>query len=72
MSMLIPFTPHDWFWEAADGRVFASAREIVTDRDDAAFRAAPERVTPWPRSDSGAQTKAALQAVLTPFSITAP
>lgn len=64
--------PADWFWAADDGRIYASARQIVVRDDDEAFvawREAGARATPWPRDAAGAQTDAALQAVLSPHGL---
>lgn len=58
---------NDWYWLADDGRVFSSARQQVVTAADVAFlmwKAKPASPTPWPRDASGAQTVAALQAVL--------
>ena len=66
------FDARDWFWLADDGRLYASARQAIVGADDADFvswRAAHGAPTPWPRDDAGAQTDAALQAVLTPYGL---
>ena len=68
---MTPFTPQDWYWQADDGRVFASVRQAVVTADDPAFVAftAGARPTAWPRDGAGAQTAAALQEVLTPYGL---
>ena len=66
------YDPKDWYWEAADGRVFASARVAVVDDTDAGFaawRADGNEATPWPRDGAGEQTVVALQQVLTPHGL---
>lgn len=65
------FDPRDWYWLAADGRLFSSARvKLIVENDESfvawAAHAAP---TPWPRDDAGEQTTAALQAVLAPYGL---
>lgn len=64
--------PNDWYWQAVDGRVFASARGVVITTIDAVFQAwlaAGHVPTSWPRDDAGNQTDAALQDVLTPLGL---
>jgi hypothetical protein len=66
------YDPYDWFWLADDGRIFASARQIVVDNTDAAYidwTSAGNVATHWPRDTSDMQTVATLQAVLTPFNL---
>lgn len=65
------FNPFNWYWQAADGRIFASARQQTVDKGDAGFKAwsAVNRPTAWPRDDDGSQTEAALQQVLKPYGL---
>lgn len=66
------YNPLDWYWQAGDGRVFASARQAIVGADDAAlngWKADGTNPTVWPRDASGAQTDAALQDVLTPYDL---
>lgn len=67
-----PYMPYHWFWKADDGRVYASERELIVDETDADYIAWTETrlPTPWPRDDAGAQTDAALQAVLDEYGLT--
>lgn len=65
------YNPLDWYWLAADGRLFSSARAELVAEDDAAFAAWAEHGAPtvWPRNEAGEQTTAALQAVLAPHGL---
>jgi hypothetical protein len=67
----VSYNPSNWYWLADDGRVFASARQLIVDISDADYVAwsASNSATPWPRDDAGNQTDAALQEVLTPFNL---
>jgi hypothetical protein len=61
------FNVANWYWLADDGRVFASARNIVvteTDQDYVAWKEAGGVATPWPRDEQGNQTLAELQRTL--------
>jgi hypothetical protein len=58
--------PYDHYWLADDARVYASARQIITDDQDADYVAWTSNghvAMPWPRDESGNQTDAAMQAV---------
>jgi hypothetical protein len=70
-----PYTPFDWYWRAADGRLFSSARcALVTDLD-ASYRAWSDggyEPTVWPKDVAGMQTSVALQEVLSPYGLTGP
>jgi hypothetical protein len=69
------YTPHAWYWLADDGRVFSSAGPAIVTASDSgyvAFLASGRVATIWPRNTSGAQTIAAMQDVMTPYSITVP
>lgn len=66
------FDVWNWYWLAEDGRVFASARQVIVDDDDDAYLAwlaAGHVATPWPRDDAGEQTDAAMQDVLRPYGL---
>lgn len=67
------YDPHDWYWKADDGRIFASARQMLVTEDDADYVAFAEVVMPsvWPRDETDAQTDEALQDVLRPYEIAA-
>lgn len=70
--MLSRYNPADWYWQADDGRIFSSARIAIVPADDAglaAFKAAGNWPTAWPRDDSGLQTTAALQDVLGAYNL---
>lgn len=63
------WNPAYHFWLADDGRVYASNRQIITteaDADYAAWVAAGNTATQWPRDDAGNQTNDAMQAVVGP------
>lgn len=67
-----PFDPADWYWLAADGRVFSSARLMTIDGGDEAFLAflaSGGFATQWPCDDEGEQTETAIRQVLAPFGI---
>jgi hypothetical protein len=62
----------DWYWKADDGRVYSSAQQaIVTEADESFVTFNGEGGTPtrWPVDESGEQTNAALQEVLTPYGL---
>ncbi|MGX1323249.1 hypothetical protein AB7M17_006702 [Bradyrhizobium sp. USDA 377] len=65
------YNPHDWYWRADDGRVFASARQQIVAEDDADYLAFKEFAAPttWPRDGDGNQTLAELQRVLFPYKV---
>jgi hypothetical protein len=65
------YNPNNWYWRADDGRIFASARQLIVDETDEGFIAfaATTAPTPWPRDDAGEQTDPALQAVLQPYNV---
>jgi hypothetical protein len=67
-----PFVPKDWYWIAADGRIFSSARQANVAASDAAYiawLAAGGIATVWPKDDSGNQTDTSLQAALMPYGL---
>ncbi|WP_316189388.1 hypothetical protein [Bradyrhizobium sp. SZCCHNS1054] len=64
--------PSDWYWIASNGNVYSSARQLVVTAEDAAYvawLAAGNIPTIWPKDDSGGQTIAALQDVLTTYGL---
>ena len=70
--MQINYNAFDWYWLADDGRLYASARQVIVDESDAdyiAWQAANTTATSWPRDLAGEQTDAALQDVLTPYNL---
>ncbi|KAB7788055.1 hypothetical protein [Methylorubrum populi] len=59
----------DWYWRAADGRLFGSKASKEVPEDDPAFAAWTEAggiPTVWPRDEEDEQTQEALDAVLAP------
>ncbi|AVT76648.1 hypothetical protein RPPS3_25850 [Rhodopseudomonas palustris] len=66
-----PFNPFDWYWLSDDGRLFSSAAQALVAESHPAYVAwtAENRPTPWPRDQTGSQTIAALQDVLTPYGL---
>lgn len=65
------YNPHDWYWRADDGRVFASARQQIVAEDDPDYLAFKELAAPtiWPRDEDGNQTLVELQRVLFPYKV---
>jgi hypothetical protein len=66
------FNPKNWFWKDAAGLIFSSAALAIVSPSDsglAEFTAAGNAPTPGPRDDAGAQTPAALDAVLAPHGL---
>lgn len=62
----------DWYWLAADGRVFSSRRSALVAADDAdyvAWRARGNVATGWPKDGAGQQTDAALAEALAPHGL---
>ena len=60
--------PFDWYWRSSDGRVFASARQVIVGEDDEAFRAfAAAGGAPAPLP--GDESKTALQALLSSYGL---
>jgi hypothetical protein len=59
------------FWRADDGRVYGSAKQIISDESDPDYVAWSQSqfASPWPRDVAGNQTDVALQDVLTPYSL---
>ena len=63
------YNPLNHYWLAADNRLFSSAVQALVPTTDPAFAAWGGTPTPWPRDAAGVQTDAALQEVLTPYSV---
>jgi hypothetical protein len=64
--------PDAWFWRAEDGRIYSAAAGTLVGEDDpalAAFVDAGKSPTSWPRDEAGAETGAALWAVLAPYGL---
>ncbi len=64
--------PLNWYWLADDGRVYsAAAQNIVAAQDTgyAAFLAAGNLPTKWPRDAQGAQSNAALTDVIASYGL---
>ncbi|TCR70529.1 DUF4376 domain-containing protein [Bosea sp. BK604] len=62
----------DWYWAASDGRVYSSARQLVTGADDEGYLAWLDingAASPWPSTPEGEQTDAELQKALSPFGL---
>lgn len=82
------FDPFDWYWALPKNAGFyASARGVIVQADDTSLhawmaagagslpgdlQAAGWQPTPCPRDEKGAQTLAALSAVLAPYGLTLP
>lgn len=68
------FNPANWYWAADDGRVYASARQLIVAETDDAFQSAQAtgRKTRWPIDDNGAQTLASLSAVVSAYGLRVP
>ena len=67
------FNPSDWYWLADDGRLYSSAAQALVEDDDAdylAWCAAGRTPTPWPMTEAGDQTDAALAEVLAVYGLT--
>ncbi len=57
------------YWLASDGRVYASARDVIVTSTDTAYEADIATRTPltWPSDANGQQSNATLYALLQPF-----
>lgn len=70
--MAIRFNPFDWYWIAADGRVWSSKAGALVAANDQAYVAwvdAGFAASPWPTDTGGAQTTDALQEVLSAYGL---
>jgi hypothetical protein len=68
------FTPANWYWIAANGRIYSSARSAIVYPEDAGYRAfiaVHGAVTPWPVDGNGNQTADALKELLAHYGIVA-
>lgn len=66
------YNPLDWYWLRDDGVIYSSFTQMVIADDDARYAhwlAADGRPTRWPEDDTGEQTTAALQDVLSAHGI---
>jgi hypothetical protein len=63
------YNPNNWYWKAADGRIFSSAAQAIVPADHGPYLTWLQANTPtqWPRDDEGNQTSASLQEVLAPY-----
>lgn len=64
------YNPNDWYWLADDGRLYSSAAQALVKKSDLAYKSwsSGDLVpTPWPQDETGEQTNAALQQVLSPY-----
>lgn len=67
-----PYNAFDWYWLSDNGQIYGSARQAKVQKGDVAYSAWMEDgtlPTPWPTDESGSQTDAALQDVLTPYGL---
>jgi hypothetical protein len=72
MPITATYDPFNHYWVRDDGAVFSSAARGLVAADDPdfeAWKAAGQLTTVWPRDDTGAQTDAALNDVLTPYGL---
>ena len=62
------FLAENWYWSGSDGnRIYSSSKQAVINKDDkdfAAWKAAGNLPTPWPKNSDGKETDEALAAVL--------
>lgn len=68
---MLNYTPLAWYWSGPLG-VFSSASKTIVPATDATYEtwlAAGNIATAWPKDATGAQTAAALDAVLAPYGI---
>ena len=67
------FLAENWFWMSGDGsRIYSSTKQAVIDKDDkdfAAWKAAGNLPTPWPKNADGEQTDEALAEVLAGYGL---
>lgn len=71
---MTPYNPFDWYWQRGE-EIYSSARQTIIGGDDethAAWLAAGNLPTPWPRDASGNQTDLALAEVLAAHGIPGP
>jgi hypothetical protein len=71
------YMPRDWFWLADDGRLYGSAKQLITtvaDPDYIAWQGEEPLAEAqiWPRDNTGAQTNASMQEVMTLYGKTVP
>lgn len=68
---MLNFDPFNWYWLAADGRLYSSAAQSYIDADNAEYAdwSGEYQATPWSRDAEGNQTEAALQEVLSDYGL---
>lgn len=66
------YNPTHWYWRADDGRLYSSLAQALVGDTDPDYLAWKDAATPtrWPENDDGAQTDAALEAVLSVHGLT--
>ncbi len=66
------YNPLNWYWRRDDGVIYSSAAQTVIADDDARYiewQEAGGRPTRWPETDTGEQSDAALQDVLSVYGV---
>lgn len=67
------FFAENWFWITVDGaRIYSSAKHAIVGKDDkdfAAWKAAGNLPTPWPKNSDGKETDEALAEVLAGYGL---
>ena len=65
------YIPFNHYWIKSDGSIYSSRANAMISKDDAEYLAWRQfnTPTPWPKSDRGAETDAALADVLSPYGI---
>lgn len=66
------YTPSRWYWLAADGRIYSSAKQAIINEKDKEFvswKTDGNLPTPWPKDDEGKETDAALGKVLAAYGL---
>ena len=67
------FLARNWYWMSGDGaRIYSSAKQAVIKKDDkdfAAWKAAGNLPTPWPKNAEGKETDEALAEVLASYGL---
>lgn len=68
------YDPRDWYWLAADGRLYGSKRQDFVEEPDTdeayqAWRNAGNTPSAWPKDESGVQSDQALQDLLAAYDL---
>ena len=67
------FLAENWYWSGSDGsRIYSSAKQTIVGKDDkdfAAWKAAGNLPTPWPKNADGEETDEALAEVLAGYGL---